>query len=128
MPHDAIAGEAVAEHAHDRHGAADRRLETQLAPLPLGQRQQRVALMRDDLFARGDDRLAGQQRRANVVGGRLAARMASTMMSTSLARRSSKRSVQVRLASGSDWRARLSRARRSADVSELEAGGWDRGR
>ena len=38
---DPIAGETVAERAHDRHRAADRRLEPQLAALPLGQRQQR---------------------------------------------------------------------------------------
>ena len=68
---DAIAGEAVADRADDRHRAADRRLEPQLTSLTAGQREQRRAVPRDDLFVRGDDRLAGEERGANPVGRRL---------------------------------------------------------
>ena len=74
MREHAIARQAVAERAHDRHRAADGRFEPQLPSLPLGQRQQRRPLVRDDLLVRGDDRLAGQERGADVVDGRLGAR------------------------------------------------------
>ena len=70
---DPLAGEAVAQRANDRHRAADRRLEAQLPPLPLGERQQRVTVVRDDLLVRRDHRFAGEQRAADVVDGRLGA-------------------------------------------------------
>ena len=60
------------QRAHDRHGAADGGLEPQLPPLPLGERQQRRPMVRDDLLVGGDDGLPGQQGRPHVVDGRLA--------------------------------------------------------
>ena len=84
----AVAGEPVADRAHDRHRAADRRFEPQLPPLPLGERQQRGPVLRHRLLVRGDDRFAAAQRRADLIDRRLdAAESASTMMSTSLASR-----------------------------------------
>ena len=70
---DAIAGEPVGDCADDRHRAADRRFEAQLTALARGERQQRGAVARHHLLVGGDDRLAGEQRRANPAGGRLEA-------------------------------------------------------
>src|SRR5207249_1422384 len=51
--------------------AASGRLESELPSLPLRQRQERWSMMRDDLFVRRDDRLAGEKRRPNPLGRRL---------------------------------------------------------
>jgi len=48
-------------------------LEAKLPPLALGERQQRMSVVRDDLLVRRHDRFAGKQRPANVIAGRLGA-------------------------------------------------------
>src|SRR5207247_7844797 len=67
----AVAGETVADGADDRHGAANRRLEAQLASLPRRQPEQRRPVARDDLLVRGDDRLSCEERRADPGGRRV---------------------------------------------------------
>ena len=70
-PGDAIAGEAVADGAHDWHGAADGRFESQLTTLARGERPERRAVARDDLLVGGDHRFARRQRAPNPVGRRV---------------------------------------------------------
>src|SRR5262249_1936071 len=67
----AIAGEAVADRAHDRHGAADSSLEAQLSSLPCGERRKRGAVPGNHLLIGGDDGFAGSEDGTNPVGGRL---------------------------------------------------------
>ena len=67
---DAIAGQTFADAPDDRHGAADRCLEAQLAPLTRRDRQQPRSVNRHHLFVRSHDRFACQERGANPVRGR----------------------------------------------------------
>ena len=123
-----IAGEAVADGAHDRHRAADRRLEAQLPSLARGERRAAPApCARDHLLVRGDDRLAGEQRRANPVGGRLDAadRLRRRRRRRWSARRrcaSSRRCGVERPASAS----RFAGGAAVEDVRELESADGDR--
>jgi hypothetical protein len=68
---DVGAGERVAQHAHDRHDAGDRRLEAEQHRVLAGERPQLLAVAGEQLLIGGDDVAAGAQRAAHVLAGRV---------------------------------------------------------
>ena len=70
-PADVLAGQRLAQRAHDRDAAGHRRLEQQVDPGRLGRGEQLGAVVGQQLLVGGDHRLAGLQRREDQLAGRL---------------------------------------------------------
>jgi hypothetical protein len=71
--HEPVTRKPFLERAKHRDAAGDGGLEAQLQPARAGELHQFRTVVCDQLLVRGDDGLAGNQRRANPVAGRLPA-------------------------------------------------------